>query len=60
MKKMMADEAKTFIQEGKWAGKLSVVQADGRPHVTPIWFVLDGDVLVFTTWHESLKARGKT
>jgi PPOX class probable F420-dependent enzyme len=33
-----------------------VVRQDGRPHVTPIWFVLDGDELVFTTWHESVKA----
>jgi PPOX class probable F420-dependent enzyme len=38
-----------------------VVRADGSPHVTPIWFVLDegpdGDELVFTTWHESVKGR---
>jgi hypothetical protein len=56
MQKMMPDEAKTFMQEGTRTGKLAVVRADGRPHVTPIWFVLDGDTLVFTTWHESLKA----
>ena len=54
---MTANEAKIFMQEGTRTGKLAVVRADGRPHVTPIWFVLDGDTLVFTTWHESLKAK---
>ena len=28
----------------------------GRPHVTPIWFALDGDDVVFTTHHTSRKA----
>jgi PPOX class probable F420-dependent enzyme len=37
--------------------KLAVVRADGSPHVTPIWFALDGRDVVFTTWHEGLKGR---
>ena len=28
---------------------LCTVRPDGRPHVAPIWFVLDGDDLIFTT-----------
>jgi PPOX class probable F420-dependent enzyme len=36
--------------------KLATVRPDGRPHVVPVWFDLDGDTLLFTTWHESLKA----
>jgi PPOX class probable F420-dependent enzyme len=36
---------------------VATVRSDGRPHVTPVWFVLDGDDVVFTTWHESVKAR---
>jgi len=36
--------------------KLATVRKDGRPYVTPIWFDLDGDTLVFTTWHSSVKA----
>jgi hypothetical protein len=32
-----------FLSEGNRTGKLATVQAEGRPHVTPIWFVLDGD-----------------
>ena len=36
--------------------KLATVRKDGRPHVTPVWFELDGDTLVFSTWHTSVKA----
>jgi PPOX class probable F420-dependent enzyme len=32
------------------------VREDGRPHVAPVWFDLDGDDFVFTTWHETVKA----
>ena len=35
--------------------KLATVRADGRPHVVPVWFHLDGEDLVFTTWHKSVK-----
>jgi hypothetical protein len=34
--------------EGTRTGKLAVTRSDGRPHVTPIWFVLDGDDVVLT------------
>ena len=37
-------------------GKLATVREDGRPHVVPIWYDLDGEALVFSTWHESVKA----
>jgi PPOX class probable F420-dependent enzyme len=57
MQKMMVDEYKTFLMTGTRTGKLATVRADGRPHVAPIWFVLDGDTLIFTTWHKSVKAR---
>jgi PPOX class probable F420-dependent enzyme len=38
-------------------GKLATTRLDGRPHVAPIWFALDGEMLVFTTDQESLKGR---
>jgi PPOX class probable F420-dependent enzyme len=37
-------------------GKIATVRPDGRPHVAPIWFVLDGEQLIFTTWHTTAKA----
>ena len=56
MQNMTTAEYKEFLMTGTRTGKLATVRADGRPHVAPIWFVLDGDTLVFTTWHESVKA----
>ena len=46
-----------FLAYGTRTGKLATTRPDGRPHVTPIWFVLDGDDLVFTTAATSVKGR---
>ncbi len=56
MKKMSSAEAREFLLSGARTAKLATVRADGRPHVAPIWFLLDGDDLVFNTWHKSVKA----
>jgi len=45
-----------FLMDHVRTAKLAIVRKDGRPHVTPVWFVLDGDSLVFNTWHTSVKA----
>ncbi|WP_440064832.1 PPOX class F420-dependent oxidoreductase [Streptosporangium sp. OZ121] len=57
MEKMTDAEWREFVMTGTRTGKLGVVRADGRPHVTPIWFVLDGDDVVFTTHESSVKGR---
>ena len=54
---MTPDETRSFLLEGTRTGKLAVSRADGRPHVTPTWFTLDGDELVFTTAETSVKAK---
>ncbi|WP_433255337.1 PPOX class F420-dependent oxidoreductase [Actinomadura nitritigenes] len=54
---MTDSEWRAFVLEGTRTGKAGVTRKDGTPHVTPIWFVLDGDDLLFTTYHESIKAR---
>jgi hypothetical protein len=46
-----------FLAEGTRTGKLATVRADGRPHVAPIWFVLDGDDLLFNTGANTLKGK---
>lgn len=56
MQKMTVEERRTFLREGQKTAKLATVRQDGRPHVVPVWFVLDGDDLVFTTWHTTVKA----
>lgn len=48
---------RAFLQEGTRTAKLATIMPDGRPHVTPVWFVLDGDEVICTTWHTSAKAR---
>jgi PPOX class probable F420-dependent enzyme len=46
-----------FVTHGTRTGKLSTVRADGSPHVTPIWFLLDGDDVVLTTEKGGVKGR---
>ncbi|MBV1939279.1 PPOX class F420-dependent oxidoreductase [Streptomyces sp. BV286] len=55
--KMTDEEWRAFVSHGTRTGKLSTVRADGRPHVAPIWFVLDGDDLVFNTGKNTVKGR---
>ena len=52
---MTAGETRAFLLEGTRTAKLGVVRKDGRPHVAPIWFVLDGDDVVFTTAKRTVK-----
>jgi PPOX class probable F420-dependent enzyme len=50
-------EQREFLLRGTHTAKLATVRKDGRPHVVPIWFVLDGDTLIFNTGDTSVKAR---
>jgi PPOX class probable F420-dependent enzyme len=56
MQNMTAEEIRDFLTASPRTGKLATVREDGWPHVTPIWFHLDGDEIVFTTWHATIKA----
>jgi PPOX class probable F420-dependent enzyme len=56
MRQMTSAEARAFLLERPRTAKLASVRADGRPHVAPIWFDMDGDTIVFTTWHTTVKA----
>ncbi|WP_367324928.1 PPOX class F420-dependent oxidoreductase [Streptomyces sp. HUAS ZL42] len=56
-RKMTDTEWRAFVSYGTRTGKLSTVRADGSPHVTPIWFLLAGDEVVFNTGKESVKGR---
>jgi PPOX class probable F420-dependent enzyme len=56
---MSEAEVRAFLtSEPPHTGKLATTRLDGRPHVAPIWFVVDDDgSIVFTTFEESLKGR---
>ncbi|WP_431772357.1 PPOX class F420-dependent oxidoreductase [Streptomyces cucumeris] len=55
--KMTKDQWQKFVSEGTRTGKLSTVRADGSPHIAPVWFLLDGDDLVFNTGQGTVKGR---
>src|SRR5262245_1295492 len=57
MRRMSDSEWREFVMTGTRTGKLSVSRAGGQLHVTPIWFALDGDDVVFTTHESSVKGR---
>src|SRR5689334_15869423 len=56
MRDLSPTEIRSFLLDRARTGKLATVRADGRPHIAPIWFDMDGDDLIFTTWHKSVKA----
>ncbi|MET9494244.1 PPOX class F420-dependent oxidoreductase [Streptomyces sp. NPDC006552] len=55
--KMTDEEWHAFVSEGTRTAKLSTVRADGSPHIAPVWFVLDGDDIVFNTGKNTVKGR---
>lgn len=46
---------RAFVSEGTRTLKVSTVRADGSPHIAPVWFVLDGGDVVFTTGAATVK-----
>ena len=57
-RKMGEDEWRAFVTHGTRTAKLAVTRADGRPHVVPVWFVLDDEGrVVFTTGEDTVKGK---
>ena len=52
---MTEQEWRAFVIEGTRTAKVATARKDGRPHVVPVWFVLDGEDVVFTTAATSIK-----
>jgi len=57
MREMTDAETKSFLMTGTRTGKLAWVAQTGAPHVVPVWFVLDGDDVIFNTHMSSGKAK---
>jgi PPOX class probable F420-dependent enzyme len=54
---MSDDERRAFLAHGTRTAKVATTMADGQPHVMPIWFVLEGDDIVFNTGRDTVKGR---
>jgi PPOX class probable F420-dependent enzyme len=54
---MTHEEAMAFLADRTHTGKLATASPSGSPHVAPVWFVVDGDDLVFTTHRDTIKGR---
>jgi PPOX class probable F420-dependent enzyme len=53
---MFTPESRAFLSGGQRTGKVATVRANGWPHVAPVWYILDGDTILFTTWQTTVKA----
>jgi PPOX class probable F420-dependent enzyme len=54
---MTPEQVRSFISHGTRTAKVATVMKDGQPHVMPVWFVLDGERIVFTTAANTIKGR---
>jgi len=50
-------QVRDFLQHGTRTGKLSYLSASGRPLVTPVWFIVEDDSIVFNTGADTAKGR---
>jgi PPOX class probable F420-dependent enzyme len=54
---MTPEEVRVFLTHDQRTAKVATVSHGGRPHVMPVWFVLDGEDIVFMTGRDSVKGR---
>jgi PPOX class probable F420-dependent enzyme len=57
MTTMAEDEWRSFVTAGTKLAHVALSRVDGRPHVTPVCFILDGDELAFTLSPGSVKGK---
>lgn len=57
MRTMSDDEHRAFLAHGTRTGHLATVRSDGRAHVAPVWFTMDGEDIVFMTGADTVKGR---
>ncbi len=50
-------DVRAFLSHGTRTGKIGWTASDGRPLVTPVWFALEDDALVFNTGANSAKGK---
>jgi PPOX class probable F420-dependent enzyme len=50
-------DVSAFLGQGTRTGMLGWVSADGRPLVTPVWFIVEDGCLVFNTGKDTAKGK---
>ena len=56
MAMMSPEERRRFLLDRPRTAKVATVRPDGRPHIAPVWFDLDGEDIVFLTAENTVKA----
>ena len=54
---MTDNEWRSFVTAGTRLAHIGLTRTDGRPHVTPVCFILDGDELAFALSPGSVKGK---
>ena len=54
---MSDEERRAFLMDGTRTAKVATTMNDGTPHVMPVWFVLDGDDILFNTGADTVKGQ---
>jgi PPOX class probable F420-dependent enzyme len=57
MLSMSDPRVREFLSAGTRTGKVAFLGGDGRALVAPVWFVVEGDSLVFNTGKNTAKGR---
>jgi PPOX class probable F420-dependent enzyme len=57
MTTMTDNEWRAFVTAGTRLAHVALTRSDGRPHVTPVCFILDGDELAFALSPGSVKGK---
>jgi PPOX class probable F420-dependent enzyme len=55
MPAMSPQQVRAFLSGTPRTAKVACVRPDGSPHVTPVWFLLDGDDVLFNTGRDTVK-----
>ncbi|WP_280453451.1 TIGR03618 family F420-dependent PPOX class oxidoreductase, partial [Nocardia cyriacigeorgica] len=50
-------KVRDFLTEGTRTAKVAFTAGDGRPVVVPVWFIVEGEELVFNTGKTSAKGK---
>ena len=57
MRNMDDADARAFLTSGTRTGKVATASLQGQPLCAPVWFILDGDDVVFLTTATTAKGR---